>query len=350
MTLATVTVSAALAATDSVTSRSSPEPQAVSGVVIADLPTAAHALELDAERGRLWLLTTEFDGINVLHRFDIRKGEWYHYELPSIESDGSTTRLAVATSGAVFVGMPYLIARWDPSANAVKTLALPEAVPGRSVSAEDRDAPLAGTWVSGTTVRGESAVISPVNVPFLQIISPELSISQGPAIPEDYAGSTGIATDDDSNVYLAAGYLADSNSVDVARVGPSGTLTHTKITGASRVRGRGANLQIYIPLGQAFLDQAGVVHSSDHLRDPASLESHSGSVNTIYDAFLGRVIREDGSSIRYVQLTVQTTGVVHAGKSIDVTQRESVTDVATDADGNSWFLGGNGTTLVEIAR
>jgi hypothetical protein len=325
-------------------SRESLKGRAVLARTLIRLPVAAHALALDGRRNRLWFVVTQFAGANLLYQFETKTGHFHTYPLPGVESDGSTTSLAVAPSGAVYIGESYTLSRWDSVTKRIDSRILAEAVPGRSPRSEDHAAPLAGTWISAMSSQGERAIISRLNVPYLQVVTQGLDVTQGLSIPANYQGSRSMAIDDAGVLYVAPGYLNGSAASDVLAIGPRGITAHTGTVSARKVRLDSGKVTI-LAAGAASQSQgAGRLLTLARFDNARSDVSVNGQVMGIYDATAHEIrqVSPHGSSVLRLQ---SHKGMTSHG---EMTVWEEVTDLVTDASGHTWFLRGNGTELAML--
>jgi hypothetical protein len=160
-----------------------------------------------------------------------------------------------------------------------------------------------------------------------------------------------MAADPNGDIYLSPGYLPDADATDTLRVTLSGKNEHTGLKNVGRIRSDGGIVRIFTTNGVSSVNAKGTSALSSRPINPASIEATEGNVTTRYDDATHQVTRTDGTSTRTVPLrsvTGESTGGGEDGGGSLVTGWEQVPDVATDLDGNSWFLRQGGLILAEI--
>lgn len=315
---------------------------------VATLPAPAQRLAYDAAHSAIWFVTMESGSPTTLNRVDAGTGTIQTFPLPATDYNGYTTTLAVTPSGAVWVGLPYNVVRWDPETSAVTAFALTEHADGELPSAFDINQPLAGTWVSAVTASGEDAIISRLNVPFLFAVSPTGATRVMAKVPDAFAGSRQLVSDRSGTIFALPGYLADSLKNDVLGVTPAGSLVDTGIAAAT-----GLSQSDELPLVDSVAPVTGSTTS-----DPARVEvagvsetvrtmtRRFGSVTAAFDPTQNRVVRVTDSGTDALTLDTATGPAGRAGAQVSAT--EDVKDLVVTQDGSVWILRHGGLSLVRL--
>jgi hypothetical protein len=113
---------------------------------------------------------------------------------PQSNTTATARRCESPNDGAVCVGLPYEIARLDPSDGKVRSVPLAERVPDAPAALDPRN-PMPGTWVSDLEVDGDTVLVARLNVPYLTRVDADLDLSRDITVPAKYAEDRFLASD-----------------------------------------------------------------------------------------------------------------------------------------------------------
>lgn len=183
----------------------------------AQTPTVLRTIHTDPEYWSDHLFTVDdqcwsiwCDGQErVQIRVDSLDGRSAQYK-PEFTAPSALTASSTRTpDGAVWIALTYALVRI--AEGKATTFGLNLEVEDQLPGATDRNAPLAGTWATALAPDGEDGVLlARLNVARLTRVARDGSMSRGPAVPVDFAGSRDL-TWRGSELFLAQGWLAEQS-------------------------------------------------------------------------------------------------------------------------------------------
>jgi hypothetical protein len=206
-------------------------------VVLERLNAPAYSLAFDKVKDALWFPVMEIGGKSSLHRYDLATGQQVQYPLPDSGDNGLVATTVITSDGAVWVNLPYAVARWDPIRETITTTSIPADAEGQLPGAVDPTHPLAGTWISTLVADGDGVLIGRLNVPYLQRVSSDGTTVRAFDVPNGYEGTKKIARTG-STLIVAPGWLSNESATDVLAIASS-TTKHTDVIRLFAVEGVG---------------------------------------------------------------------------------------------------------------
>ena len=256
---------------------------------------ASQEVAVNPMTNTIWLATVQPVETDTLWAIDMSTGEKRSFELPTVDYNGYTTHVRVGPDGAMWVSLPYELARWDPVSENVASLRFTEEADGALPGALDRNATLPGTWLSAILPDGTGVLVARNHVPYLTHVSADMTVSRGATVPDDYAGAADLLRGSD-------GSLLSGARGPWTRVNSSGTTVQYDPAAGTLTR-----------------------HESDGSTDLLQLEQFQGEISG------GGIDPDTGKK-------------TNANTSVTVWDR--VTDFVVAGDSTVWILRHNGTQLV----
>jgi hypothetical protein len=319
-----------------------PTPVASAGVLtidpVADLPGAVSRLVSDPGWGSLWYLGGSVGGPIDLYRYEIATGTTTKKSLEGSAYDPAMLRLAIAPTGAIWIGSGWSIVVYDPATGAEKSLVPPD--PGSDAQVD----PASGKpnpWVSGIAFDASgNAVIARNWVRSLVVVDPSLNVVGTPVDVTDGFPMTGDLAVAGSRAFLvvdpSSGLMI---SVDLTRKGPN-----TKGGGDSK-----ASASSLVAVGDRVLTAGS---------PPAWFDSSGGGVAMIEPALAAADLvatGPNGTSALYSNESGAAQwrdkdGRVAAQATTAAGGAQPITAIALDAQNRLWGVeqAGGGWRLVEL--
>lgn len=266
-------------------------------------------------------------------------------EVPELETGTLTTAFAVGDDGAVWFSLNYLLGRWDPQAAELRTWRLPVDAPGALKGAQDRSAPLAGTWVSAIAAAGADILVARLNVPYLSRISPAGVIAEDVELPAGYDGARAMAGG--SELVLAPGWLAPRADLPVLGV-TQHAVRERGCPGVFEFRAVGSRVYGLTPTTAWDVWSGAEVLGMP----PNPLEAHWASNGVVSAQCTGQGIAVESPAGRG-EASLSTRTAPAAGpmrtNNTPMTVVETVTDVVVSPAGRVWLVRQGGHSLATIA-
>ncbi len=313
---------------------------------VVSISSGAYKLAYDAPRKLLWFAEISRSGDDFLWSVGVDSGRISKYPLPSVEYNGYTTQIKVSPDGAVWVSLPYELARLDPADGTVRSLEISEKAAGALPAATDRSAPLPGTWISDILFDGNAALVARVNVPYLTRVDAMLGQSQDLPLPDSHAGSKGMVRATDGWAYLLPGW---DRAGSILALSPDGSLTPIGGLDGTRLSTHGADVTVLMETTMVATLRSGKATPADvgYGRRPNWIQATDSGFRVEYDEQSGVLTREiPGRPIEELRLDT-AAGLAVGGKGGDVTQVERLTDFVLTEDGTVWLMRDEGRVLAE---
>ena len=323
--------------------------------VVLDLSAASQEVAIDSATNTIWLATVQPVEKDTLWAVDMGSGETRAFDLPDVDYNGYTTHVRVGQDRAVWVSLPYELARWDPTSGEVTSLRFTEEVDGALPDALDPDATLPGTWLSGILPDGTGVLVARNHVPYLTRVSADMMASRGAEVGEDYAGAADLVRGSDGSILMLPALDNPAAAVEV--------LGGPEIAGTEDLGPRRLLVDGPVVSALSLDDSTTVVASTGSQPGARGLwtRMNSAGATVQYDPAAGAFVRHesDGSTdlLQLEQFQGETSGGgidPDTGKqtnaSTSVTTWDRVTDFVIADDGTVWLLRHNGTQLVRWDR
>lgn len=320
-------------------------------VVLERLNAPAYSLAFDKVKDALWFPVMEIGGKSSLHRYDLATGQQFQYPLPDSGENGLVATTVITSDGAVWVNLPYAVARWDPIRETITTISIPADAEGQLPGAVDPTQPLAGTWISTLIADGDGVLISRLNVPYLQRVSSDGATSRAFDLPNGYAGTKRIARMG-SALIVAPGWLSNESATDVLAIASSTTqqsttTKHTDVIPLNGLFDLGGTIAALTQNGLVKAD-TGEPLSTALVPDPSAhaLLAQNGEAEVAYSPSRHTLERAVGTEVATLQLNSRTAPA-GGGTGTAVKAWEGVTALAQGPDATVFALRANGTELCE---
>jgi hypothetical protein len=158
----------------------------------ATIPGRAIGLAYDDARHGLWYLV-QTDAGTDLSLFDIATSTPTSMHLPAVSND-DYRRLAAAPDGAIWVASGYTLLRVDPTTQSIQRRDLALKVTGMLPGALGEAGSSPGTWISAMTFSaGGELLLARNNVPFLQVVTPAMGLTETIPLPAGLDGLSAMA-------------------------------------------------------------------------------------------------------------------------------------------------------------
>jgi hypothetical protein len=317
-------------------------------VVLERLNAPAFSLAFDKVKDALWFPVMEIGGKSSLHRYDLATRQQFQYPLPDSGYNGPVTTTVITSDGAVWVNLPYAVARWDPIRETITTTSIPADAEGQLPGAVDTTKPLAGTWISTLIADGDGVLIGRLNVPYLQRVSSDGTTSRAFDLPAGYEGTKKMARTG-STLIVAPGWLSDESATDVLAIASS-TTRHTDVIPLNGLYDLGGTIAALTQKGLVKAD-TGEPLSSTLVPDPSAdaLLAQNGAAEVAYSPSRHTMERAVGTDVATLQLNSRTGPAAGGNGTADGIAWEGVTALAQAADATVFALRANGTELCEWA-
>lgn len=320
--------------------------------VVLDLPSASQEIAVDSATNTLWVASVQTAGKDTLWSVDMTKGTSRAYDLPDVDYSGYTTHVRVGQDGAVWISLPYELARWDPTSGTVTSVRFSEDVDGALPGALDPNATLPGTWLSAILPDDAGVLVARNNVPYLTAVSPDLTVSRGLAAPDGYAGAADLLRESDGSILMLP--ALDNPAGEVTTINGS-RIAGTDGLGPRRFLVDGPDISALV-LDDSEVTVVGA--SGDLVGNRGSwARTNSSGTSVSYDASAGTLTREgpDGHAevLQLERFEGEMSGggidpatgkTTNQGQSIQTWDR--LTDFFVAEDGTVWLLRHKGTQLV----
>jgi hypothetical protein len=320
-------------------------------VVLERLNAPAYSLAFDKVKDALWFPVMEIGGKSSLHRYDLATGQQFQYPLPDSGDNGLVATTVITGDGAVWVNLPYAVARWDPIRETITTTSIPADAEGQLPGALDTTQPLAGTWISTLIADGDGVMIGRLNVPYLQRVSSDGTTARAFDLPKGYEGAKKIARTG-STLIVAPGWLSNESATDVLAIAASttkqsSTTKHTNVIPLNGLYDLGGTIAALTQNGLVKAD-TGEPLSSTLVPDPSAhaLLAQNGEAEVAYSPSRHTLERAVGTEVATLQLNSREAPAA-GGDGISVKAWEGVTALAQGPDATVFALRANGTELCE---
>jgi hypothetical protein len=320
-------------------------------VVLERLNAPAYSLAFDKVKDALWFPVMEIGGKSSLHRYDLATGQQFQYPLPDSGYNGLVATTVITSDGAVWVNLPYAVARWDPIRETITTTSIPADAEGQLPGAVDTTQPLAGTWISTLIADGDGVLIGRLNVPYLQRVSSDGTTARAFDLPNGYEGTKKIARMG-STLIVAPGWLSNESATDVLAIASSttkqsSTTKHTDVIPLNGLFDLGGTIAALTQNGLVKAD-TGEPLSTVLVPDPSAhaLLAQNGEAEVAYSPSRHTLERAVGTEVATLQLNSRTAPAA-GGNGTAVKAWEGVTALAQGPDATVFALRANGTELCE---
>jgi hypothetical protein len=315
-------------------------------VVLERLNAPAYSLAFDKVKDALWFPVMESGGKSSLHRYDLATGQQFQYPLPAAGDNGLVATTVITSDGAVWVNLPYAVARWDPIRETITTTSIPADAEGQLPGAVDTTRPLAGTWISTLIADGDGLLIGRLNLPYLQRVSSDGTTARAFDLPNGYEGTKRIARMG-SALIVAPGWLSDESATDVLAIASS-TTKHTDVIPLNGLFDLGGGTIAALTQNGLVKADTGEPLSTTLVPDPSAhaLLAQNGVAEVAYSPSRHTLERAVGTEVATLQLNSRTAPAA-GGTQTAVKAWEGVTALAQGSDATVFALRANGTELCE---
>jgi hypothetical protein len=215
-----------------------------------------YELTFDRSRNALWFASFR-SGPGVLTEYSIKTGDVATFALPAYTGNGFMSHVRVAPDGAVWVTTDYAIDRVDPATGQTRSLSLAETVDGALPGALDPSIPLPGTWVSAVAFDADArALVARNNVPFLQVVNPQLKLVGSIDIPPALAGAADMTLESDG-LHVIPGH-ANRTDARVSTVALAGVTAPPEVSPLHDNAGGPVTMTVLEPDGSTIAYNIGI--------------------------------------------------------------------------------------------
>jgi hypothetical protein len=300
-------------------------------------------LTYDAERDLVWFAVMQISGPDWLYAVapDGKSSRW---SLPDSTHNGYLSRIIVDDEGAIWITQEYVLTRFDPTSETIRSVELPLESPFELADALDPNNPAPGTWISAIAPVPGGVIVARNNVAAILGYDRKLQPTTQAAIPEEYAGARDIIPDPAGLVVLGGqtqlGRIAViSESGKVLRSGtiPSGIPESRLARAGNDILVTGAPPS-FVSSNDLRPTPAGVCAASPHA---TVATAGAAGIVACYDSTTGSLVRGVGAAaVAITQLPVRQSEVVRPPPASPVTVRTAptITDMTVDTQGRVWFF------------
>jgi streptogramin lyase len=300
-------------------------------------------LTYDAERGLVWFAVMQISGPDWLYAV-AADGESSRWSLPDSTHNGYLSHIIVDDEGAIWITQEYVLTRFDPTSETMRSVELPLESPFELVDALDPNNPAPGTWISAVAPVPGGVVLARNNVAAILGYDRKLQPTRQVAIPQEYAGARDIIPDPVGLVVLGGQTQLGRVAVisENGKVLRSGTISSG--IPESRLVPAGNNILVtgappsFISANDLGPTPAGACTASAHA---TVATAGAGGIVACYDSTTGSLLRGVGeAAVAITQLPVEQSEVVRPPPAGPVTVRTAptITDMTVDVQGRVWFF------------